>query len=174
MFFHIYVTNDDAKRLFVAFARKPLKPGECGPMTQPTFELEFAQCLQTHLDKLGAQLEIVRSADMFVLKFNRYLPRLPVELIDMEIVPVKVEIVRFNSAPTKARAGYYEFERTGLTAVVERIYPVQREMDGRAKKGVPLYAQNIWVTGPTLAAALEHHSKLSMGSYARHMVNAFE
>lgn len=173
MYTHVYVSRKDAKRLFATFARKPLGPGECGVVTEPTLEKHFAQYSQTYLDKLAAQLEDVRSEDLFVLKFDHYLPHLPTKLVDMEIEPLKVEIVRMNSAPTKARAGYYEVPSKGLVASVERVFPTQYTNSG-SNKMAPLYAQNIRVSGPSLKAAQEFHSKISMGFYSRSLVNAFE
>lgn len=173
MYTHVYVSHKDAERLFATFAPKPPGPGEWGVVTEPTLEKHFARFSQTYLDKLAALLEDVRSKDLFVLKFNDYLPYLPTELVDMEIEPVKVEIVRMNSAPTKARAGYYEVPSKGLTASVERVFPTQYTNNG-PRKMAPLYVQNIRVSGPSLKAAQEFNSKLSMGFYARSLVNAFE
>lgn len=173
MYTHVYVSRKDAEQLFAAFARKPLGPGECGVETEATLEKHFAQYSQTYFDKLAAQFEDVRSEDLFMLKFNHYLPHLPTELVGMEIQPVKVEIVRMNSAPTKARAGYYEVPSKGLAATVERVFPAQYTNGGR-EKIPPLYTQNIRVSGPSLKAAQDFNSKLSMGFYARSLVNAFE
>lgn len=170
MYTHVFVSPEDAKLLFIAFARRPLRPGEVGVVTGATLEEHFAECSQTYLAKLAAMLEQVRSEDLFVLKFDRYLPHLPVELLDMGIVPAKVEIVRFNSAPTSARAGYYEVSSEGLTATVERIVPTQHDRS----KPAGVYAQNIRVSGPSLEAVQEFHSKLCEGLHARALVNAFE
>lgn len=164
MYTHVYVSSDDAERLFAAFKGKD-KP--------ESFENYIDSYNMCFLPKLGAQLEIVRSSGLFVLKFDHYLPHLPADLINMEIVPVKVEIIRMNSAPTKARAGYYAVPSKGLEATVERIFPTQSS-DKRRKPVAPLYAQNIRVTGPSLAKVQEFNSKLSMGFYTRALVNAFE
>ncbi len=171
MYTHLYVSKLGAEELFKAFARKPLKTGEAGPVTGATFQAHFSQYGATYLAKLPAGLEPVYSEDLFVLKFREYLAHMPLELVDMSIEVLKAEIVRFNSAPTKARAGYYENPKIGFRATVERVFPKQRD---KYKKPAPLYAQNITVSGPSLAVVQEFNSKLSMGAWNRFLVNAFE
>lgn len=171
MYTHLYVTPENAERLFDAFARKPLGLGESGALTLPSFAEHFSKLPITYLADLGASLERSRPNKLFFLQFNDYLAHMPQALIDLEIEPVKVEIRRFNSAPTKARAGYYEDTARGFSATVERIFPIQQDQSGRP---VPLYAQNIVVSAPTLKAVQEANSKLSMGHWNRFLVNAFE
>ena len=171
MYTHLHVSTTDADKLFTAFARKPLGPGEFGAVTEATLALHFAQYSQTYLDKLGATLEEDRSTGLFVLKFREYLAHLPQELFDMKIEVVKAEIVRFNSAPTRARAGYYENKKVGFTAVVERVFPTKHD---QYKKPIQLYVQNITVSGPSLSAVQDFNTKVSTGSYNRFLVNAFE
>ncbi len=170
MYTHIYTVRADAEKLFRELARKPLGPGETGLVTHATFNEHFTAFAVTYLDKLGAQLEINRDG-LFTLKFRRYLAHLPREFYDLEIQVTRAEIVRFNSAPTRARAGYYENPKTGFTATVERVFPTQ---DARYKNPAPVYVQNITVSGPSLGKVQEFNTKLSEGSYGRFLVNAFE
>ena len=171
MYTHIYVGKADAERLFKEFARKSLKPGETGTVTRATLDAHFAEFGMTYLPRLAAELEVERSKELYVLKFRKYLAHLPQEFAGMEIEVVKAEIVRFNSAPTGARSGYYENPKSGFIATVERVFPTQND---QYMKPAPLYAQNITVSGPSLAAVQEFNSKLSMGAYSRFLVNAFE
>jgi hypothetical protein len=178
---HLYVAPADAKKLFLAFARKPLQPGQSGVVTRESFEEHFDEFSMTYLPKLEAALHEDSATDGFVLKFGRYLAELPSELVDLEVVPTMAEIVRMNSAPTRARAGYYKAPRLGCSATVERIRatkPVTPSRENRLVLEVLvdtlLNAQNIWVYGPTLEAAQKFNSKLSTGSTRRFLVNAFE
>lgn len=170
MFTHLYVSEADAKRLFEAFAPKPLAPGQFGAMTEATFERHFELYSSTHLGKLGASLDSEEPEGCYALKFREYVAHMPRELVDMGIELLRAEILRYHSAPTKARAGYYEDPASGFTATVERFFPTQAV----SNNPVPLYAQNIRVSGPSLKAAQEFNSKLSSGSFNRFLVNAFE
>ena len=171
MYTHLYFTPEDAKRLFEAYARKPLRPGESGAVTEATFEGHFRQYLQTYLDPIGAVLKIVRHEELFVLKFNDYLSRMPKLIANMGISPVRAEIVRFNSAPTRARAGFYEDSKSGFSARVERVFP---EQNTHYRKSAPMYAQNIRVSGPSLEAVQRFNTRLCSGDYGRFLVDAFE
>lgn len=167
MFTNVFVTPEDAETLFEAFKRKE---GD-GATVLETFERHFAIYASTHLRDLEAILEIKRGEGYF-LNFKTYLPRLPQLLTEMGINPVKVQIVRFNHAPTKARAGWYENPAKGMEALVERVAPAQHT--NYRKPIAPLYAQNITVSGPSLKAAQEFNTRLSCGDYHRFLVNAFE
>lgn len=171
MYTHLYINRENAEKLFKEFARKPLGPGENGLVTRATLGEHFTEFTQTPLAKLGTALESEPSRGRFVLKFDRYLPSMPRELVELGVEPVEVSIVRFNSAPIKARAGYYADPKSGFTATVDRICPRQI-LNGSCT--TPLYAMNIFVSGPTLEAAQEFNSQLSGGSYNRFLVNAFE
>ena len=175
MYTHLHVTRNDARRLFAEFASKP---GGNGWVTRGTLDAHFAEFGQTYLGKLGAQLEEDRRTGNFVLKFDRYLGHLPQEITDMGIVLVRAEIVRMKSAPIQARAGFYEAPNLGFTATVERVFPAEcaHYAGGTIRRGgrAMLYAQNIWVSGPSLEAAQEFNTKLSTGSCNRFLVNAFE
>lgn len=168
---HLYINRNDARKLFDAFAPKPLKDGQFGAVTLPSFDAHFSEFRGTYLSKLGAMLEHERAEEMFVLKFDHYLARVPAELDKLEVIVVKAEIRRYNSAPTKARAGYYEDRQTGFYATVERVFPTQRDQH---TKPAPLYAQNIIVSGHSLADVQKFNTNLSCGFYARFLVNAFE
>lgn len=178
MYTHLHVTRDDARRLFAEFARKPLRPGESGTVMHSTFEAHFNDFGLTYLDKLGAHLAEDRRTGNFVLNFDRYLARLPQEIVDMGILVVRAEIVRMKSAPIRARAGFYEAVGLGFAATVERVFPAEcaHYAGGVIRRGgqAMLYAQNIRVSGPSLEAVQEFNTKLSTGSYSRFLVNAFE
>lgn len=171
MYTHLYVTPENAEKLFDAFARKSLGLGESGAVTHASFEKHFNDFPVTYLADLGASLERSRPNKLFFLQFSDYLAHTPQALLDLEIEPVKVTIRRFNSAPTKARAGYYEDVARGFSATVERIFPIQQD---QSRRPVPLYAQNIVVSAPTLKAVQEANTKLSLGQWNRFLVNAFE
>lgn len=171
MYTRLFVTHDDAEKLFINFGRKPLEDGESGVETLATLDEHFNVYLQSYLDTLGATLEIDRREGLFVLNFDRYLAHVPPEIKVSGVSVVRAEIKRFNSAPTKARAGYYEDSTTGFSATVERTFPAQHD---HYRKSVPLYAQNIVVAGPSLTDAQEFNSKLSCGFFNRFLVNAFE
>jgi hypothetical protein len=171
MYTHLYINHENAEKLFKKFAPKPLKSGQSGLVTMATFGEHFAKYSQTPLVKLGTALESEPSRGRFVLKFDRYLPSMPQELVELGVEFIEVSIVRFNSAPIKARAGYYADPKSGFTATVDRICPRQI-LNGSCT--TPLYAMNIFVSGPTLEAAQEFNTKLSGGSYNRFLVNAFE
>ena len=83
----------------------------------------------------------------------------------MGIVVVRAEIVRHNSAPTRACGGYYEEELRGLSATVEPICA-----SGADGKPIAVHGQNITVAGPSLRAVQEFHSKLSRGRCGRLLV----
>lgn len=171
MYTHLYVSHEDADRLFIAFAPKPLGPGECGAVTEATLDEHFSKYGQTYLAKFDATLEQDRVNARYVLKFRQYLAHPPRELVDIQITVIQAEIVRFNSAPTKAKAGYYENPANGFSATVERVFPTQHD---QYKKPIPLYAQNITVCGPTLEAVQDFNTRLSAGWWKRFLVNAFE
>ena len=166
MFVHLYVGAADAQKLFEENGKDPSHA-----LRGDSFLEHFNVYVECNLRRFGAILHIDRPSGLFVLKFRDYLAHLPQDFIDMEITIVKVEIVRFNSAPTSARAGYYENPKSGFTALIERVFPTQHD---QYKKPVPLYAQNITVSGPSLDAAQEFNTKVSTGSYNRFLVNAFE
>lgn len=172
MFIHISVSKGDAKLLYDMILRdRRLAEGD---NNEPeVFSSYFAQYLQKYLDRLDANLCIDRRDNLYVLKFNGYLSRMPAILTSLHIIPIAVEVVRFNSAPTSARAGYYESFSAGFSALVERIFPVQYN-GGSAVKVAPLYAQNIRVKARTLDEALDFNSRLSAGLLGEFMVNAFE
>ncbi len=167
MYTHLYVSYTDAERLFKKFGRKPLGPGESGCVTRSTLDEHFSEFGMTYIDRLDASLEPDRTDDTFVLKFSKYLPHVPRELVEMGIKVLRVEMVRYNSAPTSARAGYYE-SLTGFTATVENVVSTQNG------KRVGAYAQNITLTGPSLMAAQQFNSQLSEGGSNHLLVNAFE
>ena len=173
MYTHLHITDDDARTLFTEYARRAwdTRPGA---VTHATLEEHFDEFSMTHLRKLGANLEQDYQSGTFVLKYNHYVPHLPQELAQHGIVPVSAEIVRFWNAPTKARAGYYEDAKLGFTAIVERVFPEQRTGYNNRTPIEPLYAQNIRVSGPSLAAVQEYNTKLCTGAYNRFLVNAFE
>lgn len=168
---NLFISRDDAEKLFTSFARKPLKDGECGFVTLATLDEHFSEYSQTYLDAIGAQLEIVYQKGLFVLRFDDYLAHIPRKLNEIDVSIAQAEIKRLNSAPTKARAGYYEDTVTGFAATVERTFPIQHIY---YRKQAPLYAQNITVVGPSLAKAQEFNSKLSCGFFNRFLVDAFE
>jgi hypothetical protein len=102
----------------------------------------------------------------FLLEFNGYLPDVPEFLNELDIVPIGAEIKRFDSAPTKATAGYYVWQEEGrnATATVERIFPKQFDLTSSQNEPVvPLYAQNILVKGSSLPIAREFHNMISQG-----------
>lgn len=171
MFTHLFITHDDAETLFIAYGRRPLKEGESGAVTLDTLDEHFAQFSQTYIDRLGAQLELDHTSGHFILKFREYLADLPIELYGLDIDPVRAEIRRLNNAPVKAKAGYYEDEKSGFSATIERVFP---QGHGHFPNMSPAYVQNITVSGPTLRLVQEFNTKLSIGSYNRFLVNAFE
>ena len=171
MFTHLYVTRDDAGNLFKEFASKPLSEGQSGVVTRATLDAHFAEFGETYLRELGAALAAVPSEGLFVLKFGKYLAHLPQEFARLEVLVVRAEILRMNSALTQARAGYYEDTESGLIATVERVFPTTQRQD----KGLtPLYVQNIMVSGPSLSRVQDFNTGLSCGHYEHFLVNAFE
>ena len=171
MFTHLFTPNEDAALIFDILGRKPLRPGQAGAVTEATFGRHFDLYSQTYIDSIDAILEVDNAGNRFALKFRRYLAHVPQPLIDLRVRIIGAEIVRFNSAPTKARAGYYENEKDGFTATVERSYPAPHDLP---KVPVLSYVQNITVGGPNLAAVREFNTKLSTGAYNRFLVDAFE
>ncbi|HMI09970.1 MAG TPA: hypothetical protein VK497_06250 [Candidatus Saccharimonadales bacterium] len=165
---HLSIDKDDAATLFDALASKP---GEFGAVTRATLDLHFADFCEVYFGALDASMWVERVGGRFSLRFNRYLPHMPELLLEREVKIVQAEIRRINSAPTKARAGYYEDRSMGFFAFVERVCP---NLQNSYKTSVPLYAQNITVGGPSLAKAQMFNSKLSCGHYGRFLVNAFE
>ncbi|MBH2007414.1 hypothetical protein I8H83_02330 [Candidatus Saccharibacteria bacterium] len=171
MFTHLFVTHDNAEKLFTNFAKETFEGDGCDLVAPETFDEYFEAYGQTYLNAIGAMLEIVHQKDLFVLRFDGYLAHVPQKLNEIDVSIAQAEIKRFSSAPTKARAGYYENAATGFVATVERTFPTQHLY---YRKQVPLYAQNITVTGPSLADAQDFNTKLSCGFFKRFLVNAFE
>lgn len=167
MYTHLIIRHDDAEILFDAFAPKALKPGEAGFITEATLDEHFKLYGRTHLRKLGASLELDYRTGNFILMFREYLAYVPEILEEMFIRIKSVEIRRFDTAPTSAKAGYYEFIDPPATATVERV--VSRDSD---KKSV--YVQNIIVTARDLEEAQRYNTLLSTGQLGHRMVNAFE
>jgi hypothetical protein len=177
VFTHLHFDHDDADMLFRAFAPKSLKEGEAGLVTRGTLDEHFAEFGQASLPKLVATMEQDRANGLFVVKFREYLAHMPEPIVQLGVEVVRAEIVRFHSAPTNARAGYYENPDASFSATVERIFPEQYDSSGNCyqqRKVVPLYAQNIRVVGPTLAKVQELNTKLSAGHLNRFLINAFE
>ena len=177
MFTHLHISHAEARRLFECFA---WKPNPRGTVMRETLDQHFAEFSQAGLSRLGYATNLERDNGpdgLFVIKFRDYLPHMPQEIVDMKLKVLKAEIVRPRSAPTQARAGYYEHKPIKFSAVVERIIPEQWKQLGSSVSTVPvvpLYAQNIRVIGPSLAKVQEFNSKLSYGEFAHYLMNAFE
>lgn len=171
MYTHLLISKSDSEIVFLAMAKKPLKPGECGAVTEATLEEHFAKFSQTYMEQIDAILEKLTHRDCFVLKFRRYLTEVPTKLIDLKVEVLAAEIVRYGSAPTRAIAGYYSDPKAGMTAIVERVFPDQR-VNSRIPE--PLYAQHITVTGRSLADVRKFNAALSQGHCNRHLVDRME
>jgi hypothetical protein len=167
---HLHVSRSDARKLFRAYAPKPLKPGQSGVVTMSTLDKHFAEYGETHLAKIGAKLVEDKAAGTFVLKFGHVLTAVPDEMAKKGVKVVKAQIVRMNNAPTRARAGIYFDSRTSMFATVERVAPT----DHASGRPIPVFAQNIFVSGPTLLEVLAFNSKLSQGFSNRFMMFPFE
>lgn len=131
----------------------------------------FARYGQAFIRRLGCAMEFERTTSLFSLRFRKYLPEVPQALQCMGIEIVGAEIVRFQSAPTRARAGFYHWTPRNATATVERVFPTQHD---QYKKPIPLYAQNIHVRAQSLKDAQEFNSKLSQGHFNRFLVDPWE
>ncbi len=177
MFTHLYISHAEARRFFERFA---WKPDSHGVTMRSTLDAHFADFSEAGLSRLGYGTRLNRDKgpeDLFVIKFRDYLPHMPEEILDMRLRVVMAEIVRPRSAPTQARAGYYEHKPIKFNATIERIIPEQWKQTGNSvstELSAPLYAQNIRVVGPSLAKVQEFNSKLSYGTFAYYLVNAFE
>lgn len=169
MYTHLLISTEDAEKVFNA------RLGDTGAeILQPhgkTFEKHFRAEEDLWIQRLHARLAAVPAESCFELQFGEYLSEVPALLDELGVTILRAEIRRFNNAPTKARAGYYEDPKRGLRATVERVVVAS---DRRHADRAPLYAQNLIVSGPTLAAVQEFNSNLSMGSYGRFRIHSFE
>lgn len=173
---YVYVEPRDAKRLYDLFSDSSPSARKVSYREQSPFEEHFREVTSAYLPGLEMIMEVERGGRIFKLTYRNYLPEMPDAIVDLGITPVKVEIARFNNAPTRARAGYYANPSTGFAATVERIYPNQNGNNNYwgTKRQEPLYAQNIVVAGPTLEAVQKFNTNLATGAFNRFLVHAFE
>lgn len=187
MYTHIYVTPDDAERLYDLLSDSSLTTRGFSYSRKSTFQDHFIGQMTARLPALEMTVQAVRDGQIFKLVYKDYLPKMPDGIIDLGITPVKAEIVRMANAPTRARAGYYANESLGLVATVENVFPASENLHGdhrlvaqahhdtnKRTTTLRYYAQNIRVSGPTLEAAQEFNSSLSQGFFNRFLVHPFE
>jgi hypothetical protein len=152
MYTHLFITKEDAERLHNTFVYKPIPRAEIGLLTRP-FKEHFRVYTEVYIDVLEANMRIDKAHGGFVLEFGRYIPCLPGPLEELNIVPVLAEIRRFNNAPTRAPAGYYEDRQYGLYATIEEVVP----------SGGSVCAQNLVVSAPSLEDVQDFNERLSKG-----------
>jgi len=160
---HLLITPASASRLYACGVSQ-----ESG--VKSDFVSEIEQRNEINLSRFGCQLVIERRSGLFFLRYCEYLSEVSTELVGMGVEVVGAELIRFRSAPTRARAGSYAWPRCGVTATVERVLP---EAGDHETSGA-LYAQNVSVQGPSLQEVLECNSKLSQGHCGRFLVHSWE
>jgi hypothetical protein len=173
---HLVVAKESAEKLYPMVLEGAAYIGErqireAGDVVGETLDSHFHEYGIAYLKRPGCSMELDSSTGMYVLKFRDYLPEVPQMLMELQIEIVGAEIVRFQSAPTKARAGFYHWRGHEATATVERVFPTQND---QYKKPAPVYAQNITVKASSLAEVIEFNSKLSQGHFNRFLVDAWE
>jgi len=176
MYTHLLIPPESAEKLYPLSLEGVAVIGgrrvrDAGRVVGASLADHFDQYTQTYVRRLGCTMEFERRTELFSLRYREYLAEVPAELIEMGIEIVGAEIHRFQSAPTRARAGYYVWPQRQATATVERVFPTQYD---NYRAPVPLYAQNIDVKAKTLRDAQGFNSKLSQGHFNRFLVDAWE
>ena len=179
MFTHLYVSHEDAEKLFKALA--PPRKEQGRQTVGASLDEHFKRFTQIYLEQLDATMEKgkpsplsvyqkpVDLSESFVVKFRRFLPTLPDQFAELDIGKYVAELVRTNCAPTKARAGYYEDGLNGFCALVEHVAAQKPD-----KKPLPLYVHNITLSGLSLEHVHKWNRDLSQGELERLLVHAFE
>ena len=176
MYVHLLVTPESADKLYPYATEMAATVGSkrvraSGVVVGTDLMDHFNQYSQAYLHRLDCSMELERRSGLFSLRYREYLPEVPAELVKMGIKIVGAELIRSQSAPTKARAGFYRWPQRNATATVERVFPTQHD---QYKKPIPLYAQNIHIQGMSLKDVQEFNSKLAQGHFNRFLVAAWE
>lgn len=176
MYTHLYVSKAQALRVISALGiPEAALTGPDPVRLESGIDATMESTLLPELFINGHPIQQFGHVDMegpFVLKFPRYLPRLPQLLDTLDLQILVAEIVRLNSAPTKAQAGYYEDKSNGFFATVERVVPT-KQRSGEVLEAV--YAENIRVAALSLEHVQHAHTRLSEGKMeCCYLVNAFE
>ena len=161
----LLLSKESAAQLF------PLTP-QASWHSHETFTTYFNKYMGgAALHFLGCQLLPSHLDGPFVLQFDHYLAEVPAQLAKLGITPIGAKLTRINTAPTRARAGFYRSAKQRATATVERTFPVHQQQE---RKLPPLYVQNIVVTADTLANAAAFNTLVSLGQANRFLVHAWE
>lgn len=134
------------------------------------FDEHFVAHDTIELHNLGVTMGIDRETDLFYIDYTEYLTELPERLKPL-VKLARVELMRPNSAPTQARAGFYRWPDLDAQATVEHVFPARL---GQTEVSTPFYVQNIKVSGPSIEDTTRLNSDLSRGLCEEYLVHAWE
>lgn len=167
MYTHVYIGEDFAACVFT-WAKYG---SEKNQNAWTEFDAHFGVPSGNYLHLGSSQNVLVYDPleDTYVLKFSGYISELPASIASLGMLPRRVEYVRLNSTPTKAKAGSYK--HLTFRATVESVVVTVK------RHGLPTsvqVAQNITVSDVDFERLRELDTKLTTGELEEFRIHRFE